>query len=422
MRDNLISQLQTSILLGALSLIPNDALRYTLFMISACLAIFYVIYLKRPSALLSQLEHIVQTTEEIIRDAKLRYPRDLLSLTEVGVRLLRVKRSASMIQCRLLETTTLTWKEYRLLSRDISDCFKNVGKIRTAVELDDGSNKNCTGQLIVEAERQRRYTEDINEIEIMLTSMHSPGSDWLVSHHNVGNAQSSIYPSCLVFPRSVWFLVSRRVVLQRNYTGASPSPSPFQQYLRQTDPATVINPAGFYVFNSKRYALLHTTRDCCRPSSRIHRSPQAPVDSAKPARGHRSEDRINYTRRKNVLVRGISSVWRRRGCPHLEKYRLLSRDISICTKKVKEIRTAIQLIIEAECQRKYTDDINETEIILVSVCSSPDREMLVSQPNISNVKSCIHGHGAPVASPSSGWVTVTMAAVAKGMSSHFRGK
>ncbi|KAJ7490574.1 hypothetical protein FB451DRAFT_1389355 [Mycena latifolia] len=180
MRDNLISQLQSSLLLGALSLIPNNALRYTLLMIAACAALFYVIHLKRPSTQLNQLEDTIQQTEEIIRDAKLHCPRDLLSLTEGGLRVLEVKRSASVMQYRLLETTTFTWKKYRILSRDISNCARHAEKIWTAV------------QLIVEAERQRKYTDDINETQAMLTSLRPPGM--LDYQHNITHAheQSSM--------------------------------------------------------------------------------------------------------------------------------------------------------------------------------------------------------------------------------------
>ncbi|KAJ6583943.1 hypothetical protein DFH09DRAFT_1075560 [Mycena vulgaris] len=171
MRDNFISQLPSSILLGTLSLIPNDTLRYTLLVIFNCLALLYVIHLKRPSTQLRQLEDMVNKTEDMIQDAKLHCARDILSLTGERVRLLEVKRSASMIQCRMLETNTLTWKKYRLLSRDIAECAKNVKKIRTAV------------QLIVEAERQRKYTEDINDTKTVL-NIRYPGRDVVTYEHN----------------------------------------------------------------------------------------------------------------------------------------------------------------------------------------------------------------------------------------------
>ncbi|KAJ7141468.1 hypothetical protein C8R44DRAFT_867088 [Mycena epipterygia] len=163
MRDTLVSQLPP-ILLGSLSLIPNDALRYTLLVITTCLTLIYVIHLKRPSTQLHQLEDMIKRTDVIIRDATSYCARDLFHLAEKGVRLLEVKRSASMIHCRVLEanSNTLTWKKYQAFSRDIAECAKMVENIQTAV------------QLIVEAERQRKFTEDINETETILTSVRSP--------------------------------------------------------------------------------------------------------------------------------------------------------------------------------------------------------------------------------------------------------
>ncbi|KAJ7474051.1 hypothetical protein FB451DRAFT_1466540 [Mycena latifolia] len=206
MHDSLISQLQSSILLGSLSLIPNDMLRYTLLVIAAGLALVYVVHLKRPSTQLRYLEDILQKTEEILRDAKLYCPMDLLSLVDKRVRLLessstirfmftayllhRIKCSASMIQCRLLETNTLTWKKHRLLSHDISVLTNKVKEIQTAV------------QLIVEAERQHKYTDDINETEsIFQASVRAgPGSGFLVSPDNVYNRHQQSYMLVLEDP------------------------------------------------------------------------------------------------------------------------------------------------------------------------------------------------------------------------------
>ncbi|KAJ7845405.1 hypothetical protein B0H14DRAFT_3455043 [Mycena olivaceomarginata] len=145
-----MSQLQSSLLLGSLSLIPNNTLRYTVLALAAGLGVIYAVHLKRPTVQLSKLEETIKETEELIREAKILCPRDLLSLTEAGVRLLEIKRSASMIRCRILETNTFTWKKYCILGRDIADCGMAVRKIRTTV------------QLIVEAERQRKFTDDIN--------------------------------------------------------------------------------------------------------------------------------------------------------------------------------------------------------------------------------------------------------------------
>ncbi|KAJ6585470.1 hypothetical protein B0H19DRAFT_1227885 [Mycena capillaripes] len=119
-----VPQLPSSILLGSLSLIPNDRLRYTALGLVVGVGLIYVIQLKRLSVQLSQLEDMIKQTEETIRDAK----------------------------------------KYRLLSRDIADCAKGVKKIRTAV------------QLIVEAERQRQLTEDINAKETILAGFRCPST------------------------------------------------------------------------------------------------------------------------------------------------------------------------------------------------------------------------------------------------------
>ncbi|KAJ7701151.1 hypothetical protein B0H17DRAFT_1128440 [Mycena rosella] len=140
----ILFQLQSSLLLAALSLIPNDILRYMLLKVAVCLALIHSIHLKHPSTQLSQHEQLIQKTEGIIRDAKSQCARDLFNLVEEG--------------CRLLEAETLTWKKYRTTSRDISGCTKNLKKIQTAF------------QLIVEAERQHKYMDDINQMEILLTS------------------------------------------------------------------------------------------------------------------------------------------------------------------------------------------------------------------------------------------------------------
>ncbi|KAF7364801.1 hypothetical protein MVEN_00350100 [Mycena venus] len=152
-------QLKSSLLLGSLSLIPNDTLRYTALGLAASVGVIYTVHLQRPSFQLSQLERTVQEAEEIIREAKAYCPRKVFNLTEEELRLLEIKRSASMIQCCILEAKTITWKKYRVFCCDIAYCAMRVGRIRTAV------------QLLVEAERQRKLTEDINAIETILTSV-----------------------------------------------------------------------------------------------------------------------------------------------------------------------------------------------------------------------------------------------------------
>jgi hypothetical protein len=83
-----VSQLLSLLFLGSLSLIPNDILRCSALGIAAGLALIYVLHLRRPLVQLSQLDDMINKTEEIIQNAKALCSRDLLSLATEGVRLL----------------------------------------------------------------------------------------------------------------------------------------------------------------------------------------------------------------------------------------------------------------------------------------------------------------------------------------------
>ncbi|KAJ7473742.1 hypothetical protein B0H11DRAFT_2236227 [Mycena galericulata] len=179
MRNTPIFQLQSSILMASLSLIPNNALRYTLLAIIICAAVLCTIHLQRPSTQLHHLGAKIQRAEEIVLEARDYCPRDVQPrLAEQLMRLLEVKHTASMLHCRLLETTKFTVKKYRLFSGDIAACNIKVKNICAAVEL------------MVEEENQRRYTEDITETETMLTGFRTPGVMHGISGHTV-NQQSS---------------------------------------------------------------------------------------------------------------------------------------------------------------------------------------------------------------------------------------
>ncbi|KAJ7740263.1 hypothetical protein DFH07DRAFT_1064270 [Mycena maculata] len=176
MCDNPMSQIISSLLLGCLSLIPNVTLRYTLLAIIVCLAVMRGIHFQRLSTQLRQLKNKVKMAEEILQTAKLYCPMDVLCLTEQGVQLLEVSRTMSMIRCRILESGHFSWKIYRLLSRDIAACARDVKRIRTAA------------QLIVEAENQRRYTEDIIATKTMLNP---PGIQAFTVQPNLHLAEQS---------------------------------------------------------------------------------------------------------------------------------------------------------------------------------------------------------------------------------------
>ncbi|KAK7048724.1 hypothetical protein R3P38DRAFT_2764640 [Favolaschia claudopus] len=157
-----IPQLQSSLLLASLSLIPNNTLRYMAVGVVAGVGVLYAGHLGRPSVQLRYLQVVIKETEDMIQEAKQLCSLDLLAITEESVKLLEVKRSASIIQCHILNLRTLDWKNYRLLSRDIRQSTEKVKEIAIAV------------QLIIEAERQRKFTEDIKATQVVLDHFVSP--------------------------------------------------------------------------------------------------------------------------------------------------------------------------------------------------------------------------------------------------------
>ncbi|KAK7022147.1 hypothetical protein R3P38DRAFT_3538577 [Favolaschia claudopus] len=172
-----IPQLQSSLLLASLSLIPNNTLRYMAVGVVAGVGVLYAGHLGRPSVQVRYLQVAIKETEDIIQEAKQLCSLDLLGITEESVKLLEVKRSASMIQCRILNSRTLDWKTYRLLSRDLRQSTEKVKEIVIAVQpLSD------LVQLIIEAEHQRKFTEDIKATQVVLDHFISPSMNLFYSN------------------------------------------------------------------------------------------------------------------------------------------------------------------------------------------------------------------------------------------------
>ncbi|KAJ7214013.1 hypothetical protein GGX14DRAFT_563595 [Mycena pura] len=188
MYDSPISQLHSSLLLASLSLIPNHVLRLVALAAFLTLALVHLICLQRPSSQLASLEAMIEKTEKVVDHAKMLCRIGFLQvvLAEENVRLLEAQRSASVIRCCLLETRICTWQKYRLLSREISACVSDVNKVLGTSQARApfflfGKLIDFSGpQLILEAERQRKYAEDIDEAKIMLNraQLMSNGPDY----------------------------------------------------------------------------------------------------------------------------------------------------------------------------------------------------------------------------------------------------
>ncbi|KAJ7490460.1 hypothetical protein FB451DRAFT_620914 [Mycena latifolia] len=152
-------QLNLSLLLGFLSLIPNNSIRYAVLGLVVVVTMICTLNLKRPSTQLHVLETTIEATEDLISVAEVQGMGHRLAFAEERLRLLEIKRSASVIHCRILETHCLTCTKYRRLSKDIAACASAVKCLRIAVEL------------IVQLEHQRKYTQEINDARSILTAV-----------------------------------------------------------------------------------------------------------------------------------------------------------------------------------------------------------------------------------------------------------
>ncbi|KAJ7493477.1 hypothetical protein FB451DRAFT_1550965 [Mycena latifolia] len=152
---DVISAFQTSIVFGALSLVPGNTFRYIgLGLASASLTV-YAVHHQGPSQKLARLEGTVKDTEEIMEQAKLDCLRNGVELMDRETRLLHVKLSVSKIKSQMLEARDTPWNEYfqKIIGiwQSIDKGEKDIKQIQTSTLL------------TIEGERQRRLSEGIKE-------------------------------------------------------------------------------------------------------------------------------------------------------------------------------------------------------------------------------------------------------------------
>ncbi|KAJ7832303.1 hypothetical protein B0H13DRAFT_2429946 [Mycena leptocephala] len=152
----------TSIILGALALLPGTTSR-SFFLAVACMSfIFLAARHQAPEQKFTKIEDAIEALEGILERAKAAssYARNHMEVIDAGCRLLQVKLSASKIQSSLLVMRRATWKTYfkniRAILCTIDQCAKEVKETQTAMLL------------IIEEERQRKLTEGIKDSQDVL--------------------------------------------------------------------------------------------------------------------------------------------------------------------------------------------------------------------------------------------------------------
>ncbi|KAJ7704043.1 hypothetical protein B0H17DRAFT_1175739 [Mycena rosella] len=183
-----ITTLQTSLILGALSLVPGNTSPYITLGLASVLLAVYAVRHYGPTQRRARLEDAIMATETILAGAKLDCARDHMTLVERGRRLLEAKLSASNIQTKILQAHDRTWEEYfqaiKKIMEMITECAKDVKAIQTSMLL------------TIEAERQRRLSEGIKEShEVFNAVLRSPTRSRAASEPAlcVGRYKSFVY-------------------------------------------------------------------------------------------------------------------------------------------------------------------------------------------------------------------------------------
>ncbi|KAF7335207.1 Electron transfer flavoprotein-ubiquinone oxidoreductase [Mycena sanguinolenta] len=158
--------LTTSIILGAISLIPDN--HFVLWSLGSASLVLYVADRQRPSNKLGLLETSIDSVGETLKSAKTTCTRNYAELVDIAHELCELKLSVSNIRTRLLETPTIsTWKDLRWKElreyvwkwQSIHRCGQKVQVIRTSIER------------VIAAERQRELSEEIQKSRETILSL-----------------------------------------------------------------------------------------------------------------------------------------------------------------------------------------------------------------------------------------------------------
>ncbi|KAJ7847650.1 hypothetical protein B0H13DRAFT_1907221 [Mycena leptocephala] len=151
----LILQLLPLALTPLAALVPNVVQRC---IILAFVAFYFGVFvvlpnLRLPSVRLKKLEQYIEETMKIHAIAVQELERNPRFISETSLKLAHIKLSESVLRTKMLGGKDIIWKKYvqhlRGLLFHIGECQRDVQDIRTSILM------------VLECNRQRRYTEDI---------------------------------------------------------------------------------------------------------------------------------------------------------------------------------------------------------------------------------------------------------------------
>ncbi|KAJ7194052.1 hypothetical protein GGX14DRAFT_587110 [Mycena pura] len=159
---------QSSLLVAALALVPGNTARYICLTLISGLLAYHAARGQTPAAKINALTAAIVSANEFLTRAPSTSVRDQVMSMSEQLRLrinLRAEKMKSQLQCRLLEIEGQGWKEYlrdvRGLLQSINKCTKDVKSIQIEI------------QLSIEQDTQRKLDDEIQKSREMLAAIHS---------------------------------------------------------------------------------------------------------------------------------------------------------------------------------------------------------------------------------------------------------
>ncbi|KAJ7202520.1 hypothetical protein GGX14DRAFT_399299 [Mycena pura] len=157
--------IQSSILVAGLALVPGNTARYIYLGLILALLGYHAARRQTPAAKMNALTAAIASANELLMRAPSTSASDRVSSMRQELLLRLAEKFKSQLQCRLLEIESHGWKEYvrdvRGLLKGIYKCMKDIKSIQTNI------------QLSIEQDTRRKLDDEIQKCRAMLAAIHA---------------------------------------------------------------------------------------------------------------------------------------------------------------------------------------------------------------------------------------------------------
>ncbi|KAJ7194063.1 hypothetical protein GGX14DRAFT_405026 [Mycena pura] len=165
MSDHPTLNIQTSIIVAGLALVPGNTARYICLGLMLALLGYHAARGQTPAAKMNALTAAIASANELLMCAPSTSVSDRAASMRQALLLRIAEKLRSQLQCRLLEIESHGWKIYfrdvRGLLKGIDKCMKDIERIQTNI------------QLSIEQDTQRKLDDEIQKCRAMLAAIHA---------------------------------------------------------------------------------------------------------------------------------------------------------------------------------------------------------------------------------------------------------